>query len=64
MSDITEETRDAERNEADTTGHADRPPTDDEAKMAEKHDDVDDSVAEAYEEAIETGANVKGEGEI
>jgi hypothetical protein len=45
---------------------ADRPPTEDEAALAERlADDVDlDRVAEHYEEAMETGANVRGEGAI
>lgn len=45
---------------------ADRPPTADEERAAERAaEDVDlDSVAEHYEEAAKTGAEVQGEGEI
>ena len=45
---------------------ADRPPTDDEARAAERSAaDVDvDEVAEHYEAATERGANVEGEGQI
>lgn len=42
---------------------ADRQPTKDEEKAAERSR-VDPEVADAYREAIETGAEVKGEGEI
>lgn len=45
---------------------ADRPPTEDEARAAERAAaDVDvDQVAEHYEEMIELGAEVQGEGQI
>lgn len=45
---------------------ADRPPTDDEARSAERAAaDVDiDEVSEHYEEMIERGADVRGEGQI
>lgn len=52
--------------ESFTEPTADRPPTADEERAAERaaeHVDVDE-VAEHYEEAAETGANVEGEGEI
>jgi hypothetical protein len=42
---------------------ADRPPTAEEEAAAERNP-LDPAVAEAYEEAIERGANVKGEGQI
>lgn len=45
---------------------ADRPPTDREAEAAERgaeHVDVEE-VADHYEDAIETGADVRGEGQI
>lgn len=46
--------------------HADRPPTSEEERVADEvAADVDlDRVAEHYEEAIETGAHVRGEGQI
>ncbi|MCB0966574.1 MAG: hypothetical protein KDB37_07030 [Ilumatobacter sp.] len=45
---------------------ADRPPTDDEARAAERSaEQVDvDRVAEHYEDAAERGAHIRGEGEI
>jgi hypothetical protein len=53
-------------NEHFTTPDPDRPPTPDEERAAERGaEDVDlDSVSEHYEEMTETGANVRGEGEI
>jgi hypothetical protein len=42
---------------------ADRPPTVEEERLADEIE-LDPSVAEHYEEMIERGANVKGEGEI
>ena len=62
--DPNEGTRDAERAEARATHGSDRPPTDEEARVAEGQEPVDGSVAEHYEEMIELGANVKGEGRI
>jgi hypothetical protein len=49
-----------------TTPSADRPPTPDEERAAERAaEDVDlESVAEHYEEAAKTGAEVRGEGQI
>jgi hypothetical protein len=44
-------------------GHADRPPTEEEERLAEQND-LDPHVAESYEEAMERGANLEGEGEI
>lgn len=52
--------------ESFTEPAADRPPTDDEAAAAERgaeHVDVDE-VGDHYEEAMKTGADVRGEGEI
>lgn len=56
----------SEPRETFTDPSADRPPTPDEEAAAERAaDDVDvDEVGEHYEEAMETGANVRGEGEI
>lgn len=49
-----------------TPAQADRMPTPDEERAAERAaDDVDlDQVGEHYEEMAEKGANVRGEGEI
>jgi hypothetical protein len=56
-------TRAAEREEARTPPHADREPTDDEEKLAERVE-LDPDVAEHYEEMIERGAKQKGEGRL
>ena len=60
---VNEGTVAAEEAEARTAGHADRPPTDEEAAAAERNE-LDPKVAEAFKEAGERGANVKGEGQI
>lgn len=56
----------SEPRESFTEPHADRAPTRDEDAAAERAmQGVDvDEVAEHYEEAMETGANVRGEGQI
>jgi hypothetical protein len=56
----------SEQRETFTESTADRPPTAAEEAAAERAaDGVDvDEVAERYEQAMETGARVKGEGEI
>jgi hypothetical protein len=56
-------TREAERDEARTPAHADREPTPDELEAAEEHD-LDEGVAEHYEEMTERGAHQKGEGRL
>jgi hypothetical protein len=61
--DVTDETVAFEDADARTRGHADRPPTPDEEQAAETNVS-DEAVAEHYREAIERGANVKGEGQI
>jgi hypothetical protein len=62
---VQDETRAAEGREADVRGRADRPPTPDEEAVAERvAADVPDEVAEHYEEMIERGAGVRGEGQI
>jgi hypothetical protein len=43
---------------------SDRPPTPDEERAADSNPPVSPESAEAYEEAIERGAAVKGEGQI
>jgi hypothetical protein len=59
---VSEQTREADRRDAQVKGHADRMPTPEEDAAAPK--DVDDRVATAYEEALERGANTEGEGRI
>jgi hypothetical protein len=58
------ETEEVERDEAHSGHAADRPPTADEERAAEQADDLDPAVAKSYKEAIERGADLKGEGEI
>lgn len=53
----------ADRRDAAAGHEPDRMPTPDEERLADEHP-LDPDVAEAYEEALERGANVKGEGEI
>lgn len=60
---ISPETKEAERREAQVTGSADRPPTEEEEQKAEEHD-LDPEVAESAAEAAERGANQEGEGRI
>lgn len=60
---VSEETEQAEQVDEQQGARADRPPTDDEARAAETQK-LDPAAAEAYKEAAERGANVKGEGQI
>ena len=57
------ETVAADEADAQAAHRADRMPTPEEEAAAERTE-LDPAVAEAYEDAIERGANVKGEGEI
>jgi uncharacterized BrkB/YihY/UPF0761 family membrane protein len=57
-------TRQADERDSEVRGHADRPPTDDEARIAEAQGAPGDEVAEHYEEMAEIGAEVRGEGQI
>jgi hypothetical protein len=61
MGDQTE--RQAADQDAAAAHDADRPPTPEEERIADEQE-LDPEVAEAYEEANERGAHVKGEGEI
>ena len=61
--DTTSETRNADEADAGAAHGADRMPTPEEERLAESQE-LDPEVAEAYKEAAERGANVKGEGEI
>lgn len=56
-------TEEAEEQEAHAPHAADRAPTPEEERAAEENE-LDPAVAEHYREAIETGAELKGEGEI
>lgn len=66
MSERTDETAPDRGSERFTEPHADRPPTVEEERAAEKAaKDVDlDDVAEHYSEMEEIGKNVKGEGDL
>ena len=63
MTRISAETREAERREAMMPADAGPEPTPEEAAAAEQND-VDPAVAAANKEAIERGADLKGEGRI
>ncbi|MFN8051006.1 MAG: hypothetical protein U0Q22_06200 [Acidimicrobiales bacterium] len=61
----TTENGEVAAHDAEASHTADRQPTPDEERRAEElADGVPDSVGEHYEEMIDIGANVKGEGEI
>jgi hypothetical protein len=66
---MTEETRtdkdtvEADERDAQAKHRADRLPTPEEEAKAEEFD-LDPKSAKAYEEALERGANVKGEGAL
>ncbi len=64
--DHTDEATQAVDEDDATAAHgADRAPTEGEEAAAERAGtEVPESVADAYEEAAETGANVKGEGAV
>jgi hypothetical protein len=61
---ISEETREADRRDSAKQGKADRMPTPEEERLADKLGKPGDDVAANYKEAIELGADVKGEGQI
>lgn len=56
-------TRQVDEEDAHAAHRADRMPTPEEERIADELE-LDPDVAEAYEDAIERGANVKGEGRI
>lgn len=60
--DIDEKTKQAEDSDAHTSAGADRAPTPSEAEAAP--DKADPEVAEHFEEMMEKGANLKGEGRV
>ncbi len=59
---LTDATVHADEADASASHDADRPPTPEEEAAAPT--EVDPQVADAYEDALERGANVKGEGQI
>ena len=62
---VTDATTEVDEVDAKATGAADRAATPEEEKAAEERSDsLTDSVRKSEEEAMETGANVKGEGAI
>ena len=61
---MSEATKESDRRDSAKQGVADRMPTADEERAAEKLGKPDKTVAENYEEAMELGADVKGEGQI
>jgi hypothetical protein len=63
MAKVSEETKAAERREAQMPADAGPMPTPEEEAAAEQND-VDPAVAQAEKEATERGANLKGEGRI
>jgi hypothetical protein len=60
---LDDATRQADEHDARAGHRADRMPTPDEERLADELE-LDPDVAEAYEDATERGANVKGEGRI
>jgi hypothetical protein len=60
---VSKETREAERREAQMPADAGPEPTPEEAEAAERNT-VDPDVAKAEKEATERGANLQGEGRI
>jgi len=60
---IDDATRQIDEDDARATHGADRMPTPEEERIADELE-LDPQVAESYEDAIERGANVEGEGRI
>jgi hypothetical protein len=58
------ETRETEDEDARVTAQADDLPTKDEAAAADRADDLEPEAERAYKEALERGANAKGEGRL
>ena len=61
---VSEETREADRRDSAKQGKADRMPTPEEERVADELGKPDADVSANYKEAIELGADVKGEGQI
>lgn len=58
------ETRAEERQDAQVAGHADREPTEDEERAAERRSDLDPDVIAHEREMAERGVHQEGEGRI
>lgn len=58
------QTREEEEADARVTADADAAPTEDEAEAAARAEGGDEASSRAYKEAIERGANAKGEGKL
>ena len=63
MTRVSDATRQEERREATLSADAGRGPTPEEAEAAERND-VDPEVARTNKDAVERGANVRGEGRV
>jgi hypothetical protein len=61
---ISKETRTEERRDASVRSGPDRSPTPEEEREADQLPPLDEDVRTAEEEALERGANVKGEGRV
>lgn len=61
---ITQATKDAEHADAKAEHGAPQVPTPEEAAAADSNGPTDPKVKETYEEYLETGAEVKGEGKL
>jgi hypothetical protein len=61
---VSDETREAEANEAGSGPKSDRTPTDAEAEAAERGAEQAPDVSESYKEQAERGANHPGEGRV
>jgi len=57
-------TRATEEEDAQVRAEADQMPTSDEEAAAERAGDIDEDVERNYEDAIERGADEKGEGRL
>jgi hypothetical protein len=60
----TDKTRETEDEDARVEPRADAMPTDDEAAAAERAGELDPDAERSYKEALERGADQKGEGRI
>jgi hypothetical protein len=60
----SDKTRATEQEDAQVHAEADEMPTSDEEAAAERAGDVDEDVERNYKDAIERGADQKGEGRI
>jgi len=61
---VTDKTVEADEHDAQAKHRADRPPTPEEQAAADRSPELSPESAKAYEEAIERGADISGEGQI